>query len=42
MFIDFKKFLNAIIFLVKKPRVVTSRNINWKFGGGLKSAFLIS
>ena len=31
MFIDFKKFLNVFIFLVTKPREVTSRNINWKF-----------
>ena len=31
IFIDFKKFLNVFIFLVTKPREVTSRNINWKF-----------
>ena len=42
MFIDFKKFLTGFIFLFTKPREVTSRNINWKFDGGVKSSLLIS
>ena len=42
MFIDFKKFLNVFTFLVTKPREVTSRNINWKFDGGIRSSLLIS
>ena len=42
MFIDFRKFLNVYIFLVTKPREVTSRNINWKFDGGVRSWLLIS
>ena len=42
MFIDFRKFLNVFIFSVTKPREVTSRNINWKFDGGVRSSLLIS
>ena len=41
MIIDFKKFLNVFTFLVAKPREVTSRNINWKFDGGVSSSLLI-
>ena len=40
IFIDFKKFLNVFIFLVTKPREVTSRNINWKFDGGVRSSLI--
>ena len=42
MFIDFRKFLNIFIFLVTKPREVTSVNINWKFDGWVRSSLLIS
>ena len=41
MFIDFRKFLNIFIFLVTKPREVTSVNINWEFDGGVRSSLLI-
>ena len=42
MFIDFRKFLNVFIFFVTKPREVTSRNINLKFDGEVRSSLLIS
>ena len=42
MFIDFRKFSNVFIFLVTKPREVTSRNINWKFDRAVRSSLLIS
>ena len=38
--IDFKKFMNIFIFFAKKPREVTSRNINRKFDEGAWGSLL--
>ena len=43
MFTDLKRFLNVFMFLFTEPtREFTSRNINLKFNGGVRSSLLIS